>query len=336
MPKVMEIIEKETKGKSYHTYKYSYDSIGLPSIDYDDDPNKVMKWKDSGETDSPKGAVDLKHLADQLQQLGETPLLKYFLDGSRHVFKVDDIAYNKQVFPVVAGQIGVGCCRRENKRMQKERFYRELVLALPDKANADGWDDAAYFAAKVKKLNESEELMRLGLHFSAILPYATSKAGSPGTKLENLAVGVIQDYMVEAEKRMVAELVRDKRLGQDAYLLKDGSLEYVFFLAKCLKDQSDIEIITEKDYISHPKPNGYRSLHLTIRLPVFFAGKEIHVPVEIQLRTIAMDFWASLEHTIRYKKNLPMNAEIETELKECADSSREWDTKMERLLHLMR
>ena len=154
MPKVMEIIEKETKGKSYHTYKYSYDSIGLPSIDYDDDPNKVMKWKDSGETDSPKGAVDLKHLADQLQQLGERPLLKYFLDGSRHVFKVDDIAYNKQVFPVVAGQIGVGCCRRENKRMQKERFYRELVLALPDKANADGWDDAAYFAMLEKVLEK--------------------------------------------------------------------------------------------------------------------------------------------------------------------------------------
>ena len=170
MPKIMEIIEKETKGKSYHTYKYSYDSIGVPSIDYDDDPNKVMKWKDSGETGSPKKPIDLKPLADQLQAVGETPLLKYFLDGSRHVFKVDDIAYNKQVFPVVAGQIGVGCCRRENKRMQKERFYRELVLALPDKANADGWDDAAYFASKVKKLNESEELKRLGLHFSAIIP----------------------------------------------------------------------------------------------------------------------------------------------------------------------
>ena len=110
--------------------------------------------------------------------------------------------------------------------MSKERFYRELVLALPDKANADGWDDAAYFAAKVKKLNESEELKRLGLHFSAIIPYSTSKAGSPDTKLDNLAVGVIQDYMVEAEKRMFAELVRDKRLGQDAYLPKDGSLEY--------------------------------------------------------------------------------------------------------------
>ena len=226
MPKIMEIIERETKGKSYHTYKYSYDSIGVPSIDYDDDPNKIMKWKDSGETGTPKKPINLKSLADQLQALGETPLLKYFLDGSRHVFKVDDIAYNKQVFPVVAGQIGIGCCKRENKRMSKERFYRELVLALPDKANADGWNDTAYFAAKVKKLNESEELKRLGLQFSAIIPYSTSKAASPDGKLDNLAVGVIQDYMIEAEKRMVAELVKDKCLGQDAFLLKDGSLEY--------------------------------------------------------------------------------------------------------------
>lgn len=186
----------------------------------------LIKWKDSGETASPKKSINLKQLADQLQEVGEPSLFKYFLDGSRHVFKVDDIAYNKQVFPVVAGQIGIGCCKRENKRMQKERFYRELVLALPDKANADGWDDAAYFASKVVKLNESDELKRLGLRFSAILPYSTSKAGATDAKLDNLAVAKIQDYMIEAEKRMVAELVEDERLGQDAYLLKDGSLEY--------------------------------------------------------------------------------------------------------------
>lgn len=222
----MEIIAKETKGKSYHTYKYSYDSVGLPSIDYDDDPNKIMKWKDSAETGSPKRAIDLKPLADRLQEIGEPPLLKYFLDGSRHVFKVDDIAYNKQVFPVVAGQIGIGCCSREDKRMHKERFYRELVLALPDKANADGWDDTAYFASKVAKINESEELRRLGLKFSAILPYSTAKTGIGDSKFDIVAVAAVQDYMVEAEKRMVAELVKDKRLGQDAYLLKDGSLEY--------------------------------------------------------------------------------------------------------------
>lgn len=226
MPKIMEIIEKETKGKSYHTYKYSYDSIGIPAIDYDDASDKIMKWKDSGETSVHKKSVNLKPLADQLISIGEQPLLKYFLDGSRHVCKVDDIAYNKQVFPVVAGQIGVGCCKRVNKKMNVERFYRELVMALPDKANPDGWDDNAYFASKVAKLNESPELRRLGLTFSAILPYSTSKAGSPDVKLENLAIAKIQDYMIEAEKRMVAELVKDKLLGQDAFLLKDGSLEY--------------------------------------------------------------------------------------------------------------
>ena len=223
MPKIMEIIEKETKGKSYHTYKYSYDAIGLPTIDYDDDPNKVMKWRDSAETIQYKKPVDIKPLADQIQS--EEPLLKYFLDGSRHVFKVDDIAYNKQVFPVVAGQIGVGCCRRENKQMYKELFYREFVLSLPDKADADGWDKT-YFSAITKKVNESSELKHLGIQFSSILPYSTSKMGAPDTKLDNLAVGKIQDYMIEAEKRMVAELVRNKKLGQDSYLLKDGSLEY--------------------------------------------------------------------------------------------------------------
>jgi len=225
MSTVMEIIERETKGKSYHTYKYSYDSIGLPSIEYDNESDKVMKWKESGETGSPKAPINLKPQADSLIQNEEKSILKYFLDGSRHVFKVDDIAYNKQVFPVVAGQVGIGCCKRENKRLQVERFYRELVLALPDKANADGWNDTAYFATKTQKLNESDELKRLGLRFSAIIPYSTSKKNTD-SNLDNVAVGVIQDYMIEAEKRMVAELVHDKRLGQDAYLVKDGSLEY--------------------------------------------------------------------------------------------------------------
>lgn len=224
MPKIMEIIEKETKGKSYHTYKYSYDSIGFPSIDYDDDSDKVMKWKDSAETIRYKIAVDIKPLADQI--IGNEPLIQYFLDGSRHVFKVDDIAYNKQVFPVVAGQIGVGCCKRVNKRMYKEAFYREFVLTLPDKANPDGWEDNAYFATKTKKLNESAELTRLGISFSKIIPYSTSKANAVNVKLDDIAVAKIQDYMVEAEKRMVADLVRNNKLGQDSYLLKDGSLEY--------------------------------------------------------------------------------------------------------------
>ena len=117
MAKIMEIIEKETRGKSYHTYKYSYDSIGLPSIVYDDDSNKIMKWQDCAETVKYTKSVDLKSLANKIAE--DSPMIHYFLDGSRHVFKVDDIAYNKQVFPVVAGQIGVGCCERVDKKVTK-------------------------------------------------------------------------------------------------------------------------------------------------------------------------------------------------------------------------
>lgn len=149
MPKIMEIIAKETSGKSYRTYKYSYDSIGLPSIDYDVD-DKIMKWQETGETIQHKQSINIKPTADKLMHANQN-FIKYFLDGSRHVFKVDDISYNKQVFPVVAGQIGIGCCKRENKKMSKELFYRELVLSLPDKANKDGWDDDAFFASKLKK-----------------------------------------------------------------------------------------------------------------------------------------------------------------------------------------
>jgi hypothetical protein len=220
----MEIIAKETRGTSYNTYKYSFDSIGIPSIDYDDDSSKIMKWQDCAETVGHIKSVNLKPLADKIN--GEPPLINYFLDGSRHVFKVDDIAYNKQVFPAIAGQIGVGCCKRVDKKMYPEAFYRELILALPDKSNADGWDDAAYYSTKVNKLNESEELKKLNLKFSEIIPYATSKAGAPESKLEDRGIGVIQDYMIESEKRMVSEIVKKKLLGQDSYLLKDGSLEY--------------------------------------------------------------------------------------------------------------
>lgn len=224
MSKIMQIIANETNGVSYNTYKYSFDSIGIPSIDYDNETDKIMKWKERAETIKYTKPIDLKPLADNIKST--VPIIKYFLDGSRHVYKVDDIAYNKQVFPVVAGQIGIGCCGRKDKRMYPEMFYRELLLALPDKSNADGWNDVAFFASKLKKLNDSEELKKLSLQFSAIIPYSTSKSGMVESKLEDRAIAVIQDYMIESEKKMVSELVKKKLLGQNSYLIKDGSLEY--------------------------------------------------------------------------------------------------------------
>ena len=81
--------------------------------------------------------------------------------------------------------------------------------------------------------------------------------------------------------------------------------EDIYKLAKCLLDQDDIELLETKDYIKNPKQSGYRSLHLIVRVPIFLQNEKCLMKVEVQLRTIAMDFWASLEHKLRYKKEIP-------------------------------
>lgn len=97
--------------------------------------------------------------------------------------------------------------------------------------------------------------------------------------------------------------------------------------------QDDITLIEIKDYIKKPKPNGYRSLHLIISVPIFLKDEKRDMKVEVQLRTIAMDFGASLEHKIRYKKNLSedLKKELAEELLYCANQSAELDMKMQKI-----
>ena len=102
----------------------------------------------------------------------------------------------------------------------------------------------------------------------------------------------------------------------------------IYRLAETLICQDDITLIKKKDYIANPKPNGYRSLHLIVSVPVFFADQKKQVKVEVQIRTIAMDFWASLEHQLEYKKQNEDNLLIKEELKECADIISETDERM--------
>ena len=104
--------------------------------------------------------------------------------------------------------------------------------------------------------------------------------------------------------------------------------EDIYFLASCLLGQDDVFLIEKKDYIANPKPNGYRSLHLIVETPIFLGSHKKMMKVEVQLRTIAMDFWASLEHKLKYKKNLEI-AQLTKDLKECADESAVLDAKMD-------
>lgn len=105
----------------------------------------------------------------------------------------------------------------------------------------------------------------------------------------------------------------------------------IYRLAEAFLRQDDITLIERKDYIASPKPNGYRSLHLIVETPIFLHDQKRMMRVEVQFRTISMDWWASLEHKIRYKKNLPSMEFVEKELFECAQISADLDERMEKL-----
>lgn len=107
----------------------------------------------------------------------------------------------------------------------------------------------------------------------------------------------------------------------------------IYTLADCLLRQDDITLIQKKDYIQNPKSNGYRALHLIVQVPIFLKEETRQMKVEVQLRTIAMDFWASLEHKLRYKKKIDasMEAELEKELLECSEAAAALDRQMQQI-----
>ncbi|MFD0710719.1 GTP pyrophosphokinase family protein [Paenibacillus sp. GCM10027626] len=105
----------------------------------------------------------------------------------------------------------------------------------------------------------------------------------------------------------------------------------IYRVSEMLSNHDDLTIVEVKDYIKYPKPNGYRSLHLLIEVPVFMSDHQERVCVEVQIRTIAMDFWASLEHKIFYKFDRAVPSQLTEELKIAADTATALDHRMERL-----
>ena len=214
-------MSERTSGKSYRSQKYSLDSIERSSIDYG---NNNIVWKKNAETIHYTNYINLweKHTRILMHK---DQIFSYFLDGSRHAYKIDDIAYydgtRSPVYPIIAGQVGVGCCVRINKTIKPLKFQRELIISMPDISNAGG--KPGFFACLLNEINEIQEIKHNDLKFSDILPYKTSKDEK---QYSDRGVACIQNRMSENERRLVAELVRHGRLNQDNYLIKDGSLEY--------------------------------------------------------------------------------------------------------------
>ena len=168
---------------------------------------------------------------------------------------------------------------------------------------------------KLKILNEEFQLFHLHNpieHLKSRLKTPESIAAKLKRKGHEITIENARDYIHDiAGIRIICSFTSD-----------------IYTIFSLIKKQSDLKLIKIKDYIKNPKENGYKSLHLIVEVPVFLTNRTEHVKVEIQIRTIAMDFWASLEHKIYYKFHKIIPEDIIAQLKECADVIDFLDEKM--------
>lgn len=200
--------------------------------------------------------------------------------------------------------------------------------------------------------NEAEEIVLQAKQFEELMMMYKCAIREVKTKLE-----VLNDEFSVKYKRNPIEFIKDRikepmsivdKLRRDNNEISIPSIMYnlndvagirvicsfiddIYDVANMLTKQDDIKLIKMKDFIKNPKDNGYRSLHLIVEVPVFFSDRKQPMKVEVQIRTIAMDFWASLEHKLKYKKDIKECQLISEELKQCADVISSTDNKMQEI-----
>ena len=155
MGKILDFIDKEGEGRyyCYKTKKFSLDDPAPETLDYDDRPATSTSGKSIAESDLRR--VETIPLGDKINKLAAKPLFYYFLDGSRHVYKVDDIAVGNGIYPFLAGQIIVGCCQRPSHDIFKKCLLtRKIVLSLPENFNWDEDKEADFCRSYCDKINE--------------------------------------------------------------------------------------------------------------------------------------------------------------------------------------
>ncbi|MDQ0154575.1 GTP pyrophosphokinase [Robertmurraya andreesenii] len=162
----------------------------------------------------------------------------------------------------------------------------------------------------------------LHIHDYNPIEHVTSRVKSPESILKK---------MIRKGHELSLSSIRENLKDISGIRITCSFISDIYKISDMLVKQKDVKLITTKDYIQNPKPNGYQSLHLIVEIPIYMSDREVHIPVEIQIRTIAMDFWASLEHKIFYKYNKVVPEKVTNELKEAATTAAELDRKMERL-----
>ena len=213
----------------------------------------------------------------------------------------------------------------EEKQSIKEQFI-DLLMGKSDDEIAQMADQAAVLMAyyrcaaleietKFKVLNEQ---------------FSLSKERNPieSIKTRIKSFPSIREKLHRRSFPMNLDSMRDNLNDIAGVRVICSFVDDIYMLADCLLQQDDVKLIEKKDYITDPKANGYRSLHLIVEIPIYLYNEKRYMRVEVQIRTIAMDFWASLDHQLKYKKEFMDSDEISAELKECAEIIAETDARM--------
>ena len=225
MGNVIKALERETGRTCFDTYRRCLDHERASLIEYDEFSHQFMK--EQGETERFSGVRDIRQIAIDWQ--ARQPAFRLFMDGSRRTYKIADMPIGSQVFPIIAGQVGVAVCKRENRVLSPCRFTLHVVLAVPDKLDAEGKNEKqhrAFLVNLAQKLNLNQSMVKI----DTVLLYPTRA----NENFEDKGIARIQEYMIEQEKEMVQSLVQAHLINDRSWLIKDGSLEY-----NRISDQND-------------------------------------------------------------------------------------------------
>ena len=234
------------------------------------------------------------------------------------------------------------------------RIYRRSDM--PQKSNADHKSREGLPDVKLQK-NEIKTLMQnYALPYRELMSYYRCAMMEVETKLnvlnEELSLQYDRNPIETIKTRLKSPESILEKLHRKNHPVTVDSIEQnlndiagvrvicafpsdIYQLEEAFLKQDDIRLVERKDYIANPKSNGYRSLHLIVEIPIFLHDHKRLMRVEVQFRTISMDWWASLEHKIRYKKGLQESDHVDQELFECAKMSAELDSRMEKLQHFV-
>lgn len=253
MGRIIDFIQSEGQGKylCYKTHKTSLDTSSSDILTYDDKPSMMIYGSQIAESD--RSRVHMVDIPMKLIQNSTSPIFSFFLDGSRHTYKIDDMAIGKRIFPFLAGQIIVGCCERKDRDTFKLlKFRHKLVLSLPSDFNVD--DDENFCRLLLEKINSQISQLKFvstsNIHFDEILLYETDaldkdERGKNG--LQNRGIAKIQTVMTDDEQLLVADLCKLNRLDDEHWLIKDGSLEYT--PSSRLKDEEWLKMRNNYQYV---------------------------------------------------------------------------------------